>query len=114
MMLGNGYPPWAFALPLNSPDFGTSRWQLTISVQVFGRRYPRCQPRAPAAGVRKAPRHEVAGSWALAGSEPYGDFDMSADLVCGREADTPSASVGVGRDAATRIADRFHNFRVSA
>jgi hypothetical protein len=24
--------------------------------QVFGRRHPRCQPRAPAAGVRKAPR----------------------------------------------------------
>ena len=28
--------------------------------QVFGRRHPRCQPRAPAAGVRKAPRHEIA------------------------------------------------------
>jgi hypothetical protein len=54
------------------------------------------------------------GSWALAGSEPYGDFDISADLVCGREADTPSASVGIGREAATRIAERFHNFRVSA
>jgi hypothetical protein len=59
-------------------------------------------------------RQEVAGSWALAGSEPYGDFDISADLVCGREADTPSASVGIGREAATRIAERFHNFRVSA
>ena len=41
-------------------------------------------------------------------------FDISADLVCGREADTPSASVGIGREAATRIAERFHNFRVSA
>ena len=70
--------------------------------------------RAEVAGGRKAPRHEVAGSWALAGSEPYGDFDISADLVCGREADTPSASVGIGREAATRIAERFHNFRVSA
>ena len=30
MMLGNGCPPWAFALPLNSPDFGTSRWQLRM------------------------------------------------------------------------------------
>jgi len=71
-------------------------------------------PHAPAAGDRKAPRHGVAGSGALAGSEPYGDFDISADLVCGREADTPSASVGMGREAATRIAERFHNFRVSA
>ena len=32
MMLGNGCPPWTFALPLNSPDFGTSRWQLTIEL----------------------------------------------------------------------------------
>jgi hypothetical protein len=32
MMLGNGCPPWAFALPLNSPDLGTSRWQLTIEL----------------------------------------------------------------------------------
>ena len=30
MMFGNGCPPWAFALPLNSPDFGTSRWQLRM------------------------------------------------------------------------------------
>src|SRR5262249_2891294 len=29
-------------------------------VQVFGRRHPRHQPRALAAGVRKAPRHEIA------------------------------------------------------
>jgi hypothetical protein len=65
---------------VNWRDYGRSRWQLsdkitTIagvhvrgrstyfaareagSVQVFGRRHSRCQPRAPAAGVRKAPRH---------------------------------------------------------
>ena len=30
------------------------------SYKVFGRRHPRCQPRAAAAGVRKAPRHEIA------------------------------------------------------
>ena len=32
----------------------------SAAVQVFGRRHPRCQPRAPAAGVQKAPRHEIA------------------------------------------------------
>jgi hypothetical protein len=37
-------------------------------------------PRAEAAGGRKAPRHEVAGSWALAGSERYGDY-MSGGTV---------------------------------
>ena len=30
------------------------------SYKVFGRRHPRHQPRAAAAGVRKAPRHEIA------------------------------------------------------
>ena len=35
-------------------------------------RYP-----AAAAGVRKAPMHEVAGSWALAGSECYGDLMLA-------------------------------------
>src|SRR6516164_11088426 len=32
----------------------------SLTAQVSGRRHPRCQPRAPAAGVRKAPRHEIA------------------------------------------------------
>jgi hypothetical protein len=32
--------------------------------EFFGRRHARCQPRAPAAGVRKAPRHEIAVGWA--------------------------------------------------
>jgi hypothetical protein len=49
-----------------------------------------------------------------AGSEPYGDLDISADLVCGREADTPSASVRLGREAATRIAgSHFHTHHCS-
>jgi hypothetical protein len=40
----------------------TAVWALTTSrsYKVFGRRHPRCQTRAPAAGVRKAPRHEIA------------------------------------------------------
>jgi len=37
-------------------------------------------PRATASGGWKAPRHEVAGSWALAGSERYGDY-MSGGTV---------------------------------
>jgi hypothetical protein len=47
---------------------------------------------AEAAGGRKAPRHEVAGSWVLAGSERYWDFDISPELVCGRDADPPDVS----------------------
>ena len=30
------------------------------NILIYSARYPRCQPRAPAAGVRKAPRHEIA------------------------------------------------------
>jgi hypothetical protein len=35
------------------------------------------------AGVQKAPRHEVAGSWALAGSECYGDLMLAAVSIMG-------------------------------
>jgi hypothetical protein len=50
-------------------------WALTTSrsYKVFGRRHPRCPPRAAAAGVRKAPRHEIA----VGKRRPcrnYGDF----------------------------------------
>ena len=49
-------------------------------VQVFGRRHPRCQPRAPAAGVRKAPRHEIAvgnvGGAATMGISPRAQASM--------------------------------------
>ena len=44
------------------------------------------------AGVQKAPRHEVAECWAPACSKRYGD-----EVVCGREADTPSVLTAVGR-----------------
>jgi len=40
-------------------------------------------PRAAAGGGRKAPRHEVAGSWALAGSERYGDLNEVRELENG-------------------------------
>src|SRR5215471_14118745 len=66
-------------------------------VQGFGCRPAKAVRHPPAAGVRKPPRHEVAGCWALAGSERYGGFDMSAELVWGPQADKPSASTAVGR-----------------
>src|ERR1700730_5092076 len=60
--VGNRWrPPWAFALPLNSQDFGTSRWQLIIELYTFpgppkGHAMPaygprrRCRPPAVASG----------------------------------------------------------------
>src|SRR5260370_30504483 len=36
-----------------------------------------------ARGVQKAPRHEVAGSWALAGSEGYGDLMLTPISMMG-------------------------------
>src|SRR5215831_12964154 len=60
-------------------------------------------PRAQLAGVQKAPRHEVAGSWALAGQRALWRFDAGADLDDGRDAGpTPSACLPaceVGRPA---------------
>jgi len=35
------------------------------------------------AGVRKAPMHEVAGSWALTGSERYGDLMLAPISMMG-------------------------------
>jgi hypothetical protein len=37
-------------------------------------------PHAQLAGVQKAPRHEVAGSWALAGQRVLWGFGVGADL----------------------------------
>src|SRR5215471_7400259 len=43
-------------------------------------------PRAEGAGVRKAPRHEVAGSWALASSEGCGELMSAPRLIVGGRA----------------------------
>jgi hypothetical protein len=43
-------------------------------------------PRARLTGVQKAPRHEVAGSWALAGQRVLWGFDVGADLDDRRDA----------------------------
>jgi hypothetical protein len=52
-------------------------------VLVFGRRQRRDARQADLAGVQKAPRHEVAGSWALAGSERYGDLMLAPISMMG-------------------------------
>jgi hypothetical protein len=44
-------------------------------------------PRAEAAGGRKAPRHEVAGSWAPVVQRALWGFDGGADLDVGCDAD---------------------------
>src|SRR3982074_3906692 len=56
---------------------------MTACVQVFGCRQSRDTPHAQRAGVQKAPRHEVAGSWALAGSECYGELMLAPISVMG-------------------------------
>jgi hypothetical protein len=65
----------------------------------------------------KSAKARSRGSWALAGSERYRDFDISAELVFGREADTPSASTmdcPIGSKGGNPDRRSFHNFRVSA
>jgi len=44
-------------------------------------------PRAVAAGVQKAPRHEVAGNWALAVQRALWGFDGGAEFEDGCDAD---------------------------
>jgi hypothetical protein len=53
---------------------------MSASVQVFGCPALTSEPRADAAGVRKAPRHEIAGSGAAAGSGRYGDLAADGAL----------------------------------
>src|SRR3974390_2959769 len=42
-------------------------------------------PRAQRAGVQKAPRHEVAGSWAAAGRRALWRIDVGAEFDSGRD-----------------------------
>ena len=57
----------------------------TDCVQVFGRRQSRALPRAHAAGVRKAPRHEIAaGGSAAAVPQALWGFGHGRELVAGR------------------------------
>jgi hypothetical protein len=55
----------------------------TARVQVFGRRQERGARHAQLTGVQKAPRHEVAGSWAPAGQRRYGDLMSATTLMVG-------------------------------
>src|SRR5215475_10314359 len=49
------------------------------------------EPRAQLAGVQKAPRHEVAGSWAPAKQRALWRFNAGADVDDGRGARTTPA-----------------------
>ena len=59
---------------------------MSVHVQVFGRRDYGLTTDA-AAGGRKAPRHEVAGSWAPVVQRALWGFDGGADLDVGCDAD---------------------------
>src|SRR5712671_3378154 len=58
-------------------------WIASPIVLVFGRRQRRDAGQTELAGVQKAPRHEVAGSWALAGSECYGELMLAPISMMG-------------------------------
>ena len=55
-------------------------------------------PHAQLTGVQKAPRHEVAGSWARAGQRVLCGFDVGADLNYGRDAGTTPPACLVARE----------------
>ena len=60
-------------------------------------------PLAPAAGVEKAPRHEVAGSLAPVGGEGYGDLIFAPAMMVGaRLARGDLDRVGSGLEARNR------------
>jgi hypothetical protein len=62
---------------------------------------PREAPLAPAAGVQKAPGHEVAGSLGAGGSQRYGDLIFAPVMVVGAKLG-PSDLDRVGRGARRR------------
>jgi hypothetical protein len=57
--------------------------EVSAVVQVFGRRQERGARHAQLTGVQKAPRQEVAGSWAPAGQRRYGDLLSATTLMVG-------------------------------
>jgi len=81
-------------------------------VLVFGRRQRRDTPQAQLAGVQKAPRHEVAGSWAPARQRALWGFNAYR----GTEDSAVGVSAGVKRrnGRGGNLAERLHNFRVLA
>ena len=71
--------------------------------------------RAEAAGGRKAPRHEVAGSWAVASSECYGDLMSTPSLDGWRDANTTRPScLPHGRSAECRRHFGEYSDRINA
>jgi hypothetical protein len=59
-------------------------------------------PHAQLTGVQKAPRHEVAGSWAQAGQRVLWRFDAGAQLDDGRDI-SPMAAVCPGAREVGRL-----------
>ena len=58
-------------------------------------------------GVQKAPRHEVAGSWARAGQQALGGFDVGVELDGGRDTSaTPSECLQGGEAGRVQWASR--------
>src|SRR6516165_9175778 len=66
---------------------------MSAHVLVFGRRQRRDTPQAQLAGVQKAPRHEVAGSWARARQRALWGFNAYR----GTEDSAVGVSAGVKR-----------------
>jgi hypothetical protein len=96
-------PPWAFALPLNSQDFGTSRWQLIIELYTFpgppkGHAMPAYGPlrRRPSVRFRRV-ADDVATSHLTAAYLDYRDTGELARGVGRGEAPPPTGYHGTGR-----------------
>ena len=56
---------------------------MSLVVLVFGRRHDEPFHALWRPASKKAPRHEVAGSWALAGSECYGELMLAPISMMG-------------------------------
>jgi hypothetical protein len=90
---------------------------MSALVQVFGRRddglTTRSGGRRPKSAKARS-RGELGTAW----QRRYEDFDINPELVCCRDADPPEGSTArlvdsraaSDREAAVRIAERFHNF----
>src|SRR5271166_2179694 len=78
------------------PDAFAARFPEGRSCAGFWTPASREAPRTQAAGVQKAPRHEVAGSWVAAGQRALWGFDASGEFAGGRET---GATRAAGLDA---------------
>ena len=90
------------------------------SVQVFGRRDDETDPTLKRPATKKRQGTKSRESSALSGNNHYGDCTSPPLSMVGATAVRDGmhacmhGSPAAGRKAATRIAERFHNFRVPA